>query len=139
MVECPRNKRVECPRNKRDHHTLIRLIKENVLPGTIILTDKLKGYNALSRHGFTHHVVNHSRGFVDPVTGVHTNTCEGMWFHAKKHMRRGTGRSRTDSSCMAIALCEFMWMKRSGLTRTDHSVRQSFGQEIPALFRRIFD
>lgn len=130
---------VECPRNKRDHHTLIRLIKENVLPGTIILTDKWKGYNALSRHGFTHHVVNHSRGFVDPVTGVHTNTCEGMWFHAKKHMRRGTGRSRTDSSCMAIALCEFMWMKRSGLTRTDHSVRQSFGQEIPALFRRIFD
>ena len=72
---------VECTDNKRNHHTLLRLIKQNVRPGTIILTDKWKGYNALARHGYTHLVVNHRQGFVDPTTGVHTNTCEGMWFH----------------------------------------------------------
>ena len=59
---------VECTDNKRNHHTLLRLIKQHVAPETIILTDKWKGYNALRHHGYTHLVVNHSRGFVDPVT-----------------------------------------------------------------------
>ena len=68
---------VECPGNKRDHHTLLRLIKQNVALGTIILTEKWKGYNPFSSHGYTHLTVNHRRGFVDPQTGVHTNTCEG--------------------------------------------------------------
>ena len=129
---------VECPNNKRDHHTLIRLIKQHVLPGTIILTDKWKGNNALSNHGYTHLIVNHRRGFVDPVTRVHTSTCEGMWFHAKKHMRRGHGRTRADSSAMATALCEFIWMKKFNLTRSDLSVRRSFNMEIPQLMSRIF-
>ena len=71
------------------------------------------------------------------VTGVHTNTCEGMWFHAKKHMRRGTGRSRSDSSSLSIALCEFMWMKKQQLTRDEQSIKQNFGKEIPDLMRRI--
>ena len=130
---------VECTGNRRDHNILITLIKEHVLPGTTILTDKWKGYNALQNHGFPHQVVNHSRGFVDPVTGVHTNSCEGMWFHAKNHMRRGTGRTRTNSAAMTVALSEFMWCKRYGLTRDSASVRKAFNQDIPALFRRIFD
>ena len=65
---------VECLENRRYHHTLIRLIKQNVAPGTTILTDNWKGYNALSRNGYNHLVINHWRVFVDPVTGVHTNT-----------------------------------------------------------------
>ena len=58
--------------NRRNHHILIRLIKQNVAHGTTILTDKWKGYNALSRNGYNHLVINHRRGFVDPVTRVHT-------------------------------------------------------------------
>ena len=100
-------------------------------------TDKWKGYSALPRHGFVHLVVNHSRGFVDPLTGVHTNTCEGMWFHAKKHMLRGHGRTRADSEALKIALCEFMWRKRRNLTRSDASVRRAFNSEIPKLMRRV--
>ena len=128
----------ECPRNNRDKHTLTRLIKQYVQPGTIILTDKWKGYCSLSQHGYTHLSVNHSRGFVDPITGFHTNTCEGMWFHAKRHMQLGTGRSPSNSSNMAIALSEFLWMKMQNLTRTDPSIRQNFGKEIPELMRRVF-
>ena len=128
---------VECPKNRRDHHTLLRLIKLYVAPGTIILTDKWKGYSALPRHGYVHLVVNHSRGFVYPLAGVHTNTCEGMWFHAKKHMLRGHGRTRADSEALEIALCEFMWRKRLNLTRSDASVRRAFNSEIPKLMRRV--
>ena len=91
---------VECTDNKRNHHTLLRLIKQHV-----ILTDKWKGYNALRHHGYTHLVVNHSRGFVDPVTGVHTNTCEGMWFHAKRHMLRGHGRTRGVPQVVVPEMC----------------------------------
>ena len=129
---------VECPENRRNHHTLIRLIKQNVATGTTILTDKWKGYNALSRHGFNHLVVNHRQGFVDPVTGVHTNTCEGMWFHAKKHMLCGHGRTRSNSAKLAVALHEFMWLKRHNVTRADSSVRRCFRQEIPQMMNRIF-
>ena len=43
---------VECTDNKRNHHTLLRLIKQHVAPETIILTDKWKGYNALRHHGY---------------------------------------------------------------------------------------
>ena len=128
----------ECTGNKRDHHTLLRLIKKNVAPGTIILTDKWRAYNQLSRHGYTHLTVNHRTGFVDPLTGTHTNTCEGMWFHAKKHMLRGYGRTRTDSSALHLALSTFMWKKRLDLDSSDSSVRRLFNQEIPQLMSRVF-
>ncbi|KAL5272332.1 hypothetical protein ACHWQZ_G000525 [Mnemiopsis leidyi] len=125
----------ECTNNKRDHHTLLRLIKQNVLPGTIILTDKWKGYNSLSHHGFIHLVVNHRQGFVDPLTGVHTNTCEGMWFHAKKHMRQGHGRTRVDSTAVSIALCEFVWLKKF----VSHAMALSIDELYNKLFATVND
>lgn len=109
----------ECTGNRRDRHTFTRLIKEHVLPSVIILTDKWKEYNSLNNHGYTHLTVKHRRGFVDPLIGVHTNICKGMWFHVKKQMRQGTGRSRTNSSCLSVALGEFMWMKKKQLTREE--------------------
>ena len=116
------------PNNRRDHHTLLRLIKLYVTPGTTILTDKWICYSALPRHGIVHLVVNHSRVFVDPLTCVHTNMYEGMWFHAKRHMLRGHGRTRADSGALEIALCEY---------QSDSPVRRAFNSEIPKLIRRV--
>ena len=74
---------VTCPGNKRDAASLIPIIKEFIQPGTTILTDMWKSYINLDSHGYIHHDVNHSRSFVDPSTGAHTNTIEGTWTHAK--------------------------------------------------------
>jgi hypothetical protein len=32
----------------------------------------------LSLEGYEHNTVNHSKYFKDPITGVHTNTIEGI-------------------------------------------------------------
>ena len=72
------------PVEKRDAKTLIRVLKEHVLPGTTIMSDMWKGYKNLSKAGFEHFTVNHSLNFVDPVTGAHTNTIERKWRDAKR-------------------------------------------------------
>ena len=36
--------------------------------------------------GYTHDSVYHTIQFVDPQTGAHTNTQEGLWHHVKKQM-----------------------------------------------------
>lgn len=79
---------VPCPNNDRSSATLLPLIMQNALPGTTILTDQWRSYNQLSNLGYVHNAVNHSLFFRDPVTGVHTNTIEGMWAHAKTKFRK---------------------------------------------------
>ena len=129
----------ECPNNKRDANTLCLLILQFVRPGTTIITDKWKGYLPLKHHGYTHYDVNHSRNFVDPLTGAHTNTIEGTWFHTKRHVKRGHGRVRTDGTALSIALYEFMWMRRHGLTHSDPDCRRLFNKELPLIFKRLFE
>ena len=73
-----------CPDNKRDAATLLPLISRWILPGSVVYTDEWAAYNGLTAAGYTHDSVNHSIQFVDPATGVHTNTQEGLWMHVKK-------------------------------------------------------
>ena len=124
----------EFPHDKRDHHTHLRLIKDRVVPGATIVTDWWRAYNAIPYHGYsTHLTVNHQQGFVDPATGVHTNTCKGMWFYAKRHVRNGHGRTKTYADAMSSALSEFMWMKRMKLTKSSQFIRGCYNRELPEL------
>ena len=64
----------------RSQSTLENIISRHVYPGSIILTDLWRGYFRLADNfDYTHHTVNHSVNFVDPITLTHTNTIEGTW------------------------------------------------------------
>ena len=60
----------------RSAETLIGIIKRWILPGTTIISDCWAAYSSLREEGYTHFTVNQSIGFVDDMTGAHTNTIE---------------------------------------------------------------
>ncbi|CAI6345251.1 unnamed protein product [Macrosiphum euphorbiae] len=74
------------PVEKRDATTLLHVIKEWIKPGTTIISDCWKAYNTLNNEGYVHMTVNHRLHFKDPETGVHSNSIETSWRHAKASM-----------------------------------------------------
>lgn len=69
---------------KRSRNPLIPLVVKLVRPGTLIISDEWRAYRgALTNLGYTHITVNHSRWFVDPVTGAHTQQLERAWLTYK--------------------------------------------------------
>lgn len=65
---------------------------------------------------YQHGAVNHSRHFVDPVTGVHTQTVESYWNRVKTKLKRMKG---CDGNQLAGYLDEFMWRERYGKTASE--------------------
>ena len=119
------------PNNKRNALTLLPIIQRHVAPGTTIITDCWKAYRGLPTLGYVHHTVNHSRNFVDPVTGAHTNGVEGSWTHAKRaSIRRGGRRS---ASALSLDLSMFCWMKQKGLIGNKDRARLMFSRDLPRL------
>jgi transposase-like protein len=59
------------------------LVKEYVLPETVIFTDESPTYHQLPRLGYEHKRVNHSAK-VYVAGDVHTNTIEGFWSLVKR-------------------------------------------------------
>lgn len=97
------------PIEKRDAETLRNLVYRHVHPESIIYTDMWKGYDWISRDPeFEHGVVNHSVGFKDLVTGVHTNTVEGTNNGIKLRI---PVRSRIKVG-MEDHLAEFIWRRK---------------------------
>ena len=88
---------------------VIPIIQQYILPGTTIYSDMWPAYNQLNELGYDHRVVNHSRNFVDPQSGVCTNGVEGMWSHAKAKFKAMNGTSRI---LIAEYLTEYMWVQR---------------------------
>ncbi|RWS19021.1 uncharacterized protein B4U80_00420, partial [Leptotrombidium deliense] len=67
----------------RTKATLLPLIDKWIEKGTTIYSDQWSSYRTLSLRGYTHMTVNHKNYFKDPETGVHTNSIEAIWGHAK--------------------------------------------------------
>ena len=91
----------------RSAKTLLEAIQKFVRPGSIIYSDMWREYNGITeRLGFEHLTVNHSIGFVDSVTGVHTNTIEATWCGLKLLIPE---RNRTVD--IDNHLWEYIWRK----------------------------
>jgi transposase-like protein len=66
--------------------TLDKIITDNVVPGSTVMTDEYRPYGHVTQLGYKHRRVNHgSRSFV--VGQKHTNTIEGAWSHFKLSIR----------------------------------------------------
>jgi transposase-like protein len=95
----------------RSASTIVQLLARYVLPGSILYTDMWRGYSSVEAElSIQHLTVNHSQHFVDPLTGVHTNTIEGTWCGVKAMVPR---RNRTEDAVDGH-LFEYMWRRRNG-------------------------
>jgi hypothetical protein len=100
----------------RSARTLVGLIGEWCLPGTIIVSDGWAGYSGLEEAGFQHEVVVHEQHFVDPETGIHTNNVENFWQRCKRRLKWIYGTSR---ELLPSHVDNFLWIDRYGHTLDD--------------------
>jgi hypothetical protein len=77
---------VQVPSN-RSRKSLLPIINKHCLDGTLFCSDGWKVYHCLAEHldleDVVHYPVSHSKNYVNPDTGTHTQTIEGLWSHVK--------------------------------------------------------
>ena len=83
----------KCVEN-RTAETLVKIIKDNIKPGTTIISDCWKAYSSLKDEGFQHLTVNHSIEFKNEETGACTNTTESTC-RALKNFLPPSGTTKT--------------------------------------------
>ena len=92
----------------RSHESIIPKVEQNVQQRSIILTDELRTYACLSRKGYEHRTVNHSREFLAD-DGTHTNHIEAYFSRVKTFLRK---RNVGPTQSLPGYLDEFLWMER---------------------------
>jgi len=113
----------------RKSETLFKIIEDNILPGTRIISDQFVSYHIIDSQphpqAYYHETVNHSKNFVDPISGAHTQKIERLWRELKrtKHRYYGVARNHTD-----LHLAEFLWRYRNIKDKS-----QSFNKTIELL------
>ena len=95
----------------RSQRTLVEVLRRNVLPESIIISDEWRGYSGLRESGFQHYTVNHSQNFVNPLfPNVHTQGIESFWSRLKFFFRRNKLRNRVH---LKDYLAEFLFREKS--------------------------
>ena len=85
--------------NRRRETLVTGLVQKFVEPGTTIISDKFSPYFNLNSVGYIYLMVNHSENFVDPYTGAHSNTIEGVWSQIKRKLKAMNGTKLSLLSC----------------------------------------
>lgn len=70
--------------------TLMPIIRERVVPDSIVYSDTFKSYNSLHVEGYHHVRVNHTETFAASKRN-HINGIENFWNQAKRHLRKFNG------------------------------------------------
>ena len=69
--------------------TLIPIIRDKVIPDSIVYSDCWRGYNVLDTSELKHYRINHSKLFTDKKNNI--NGTENFWNQAKRHLRKFNG------------------------------------------------
>ena len=108
----------------RTRETLVhRLITTHIRPGTVIYSDQFTPYIPLNQLG-----MNHSKNFVDPDSGAHTNTIEGVWALVKKKLKWMCG---TLYEYIPSYLDEFTWFRNFGKDRAFEQLLEDIAEKFP--------
>jgi len=73
--------------------TLLPIIREKIVPDSVVYTDSFRVYNVLDVSEFRHHRINHSEAFVRDKHN-HINGIENFWNQAKRTLSRYNGIPR---------------------------------------------
>ena len=84
--------------------SLFPVIKEKIVPDSIVYTDSPSSYDVLDVSGFRHHRINHSKQFADRQN--HINGIENFWNQAKRVLRKYNGIDRK-AFPLFLKECEF--------------------------------
>ena len=84
--------------------TLMPVIKQKIMPDSIVYTDSLSSYDKLDVSGFIHYRINHSKAFADRQN--HINGIENFGNQAKRFLRKYNGIDRK-SFPLFLKECEF--------------------------------
>ncbi len=72
--------------------TLIPILRQRVVPDSIVYTDAFKSYHVLDVSEFKHYRINHKKHFAKKQN--HINGIENFWSQAKRHLRKFNGIPR---------------------------------------------
>ena len=64
-------------------------------------------------NGYKHLTVNHSVTFKNPETGAHTNSIEGLWYHAKGACPRHNRAKQHFLGYLATFMLQKKWSKEA--------------------------
>lgn len=106
-VERGTNKCFFAVASTRNKECLLNVIKENVRPGSIIVSDCWRAYDCLEDERFRHLQVNNKYNFVDPTTVAHTSSIEGTWSAIKRDLGSNRILNQFDSY-----FYEYMWRRK---------------------------
>jgi len=69
--------------DKRGGDNLLRIILNEVLPGTMVITEERDEYSSLTDFGFEHRTVDNCEFFINPESGAEMGSMEMLWQHIK--------------------------------------------------------
>ena len=86
--------------------TLLPLLKQRVVTGTIVCSDTFKSYTGVAARGYVHRLVKHEQQEYSDGQGNHINGLEGFWGYLKR-MLAAKGGIRKER--LHLYLAEYAW------------------------------